>query len=503
MSVLETDVQEPTAEELREALILKESVDLREAVIAEDGTVLLNLLRPCVGRGKGTRLYTPEMLRENAAKLTGWKMYVDHESDEARKKMGGLPRSVRDLGGRIVEAFWDPNVPAEGRFGQGAVRGRCKPTPFIKSLIENDPELVELSINSTATGIKPMSKDGQRVWLVEGIADQGSVDWVTEAGAGGKVAALMESVYGGEGAEDAQEEAVLESLTDDELLAHIASTRPELAEAFTPFKKKDAKDAGDGDPEDKKDGGADEAQEESDEFKSLVKKFTAKGMPQAAAEKAARSAMAAKDKSVKETLATEGDEVAEITAEALREAMETDEGRETILSLVREVAGDDLRGLVESAVAEERTLIRREAQAEASRQIELRDLREAAHLRIAESKLPEPSQEVLRSQFSLTESGPTPDLDVVDEINDDGEITKSASEKLAESVDTAIAGQRRLVGALRPAAVRGQGPSLTNDDGTIREGAAEKPYAVPARTAALLREAGFTDPDEVYAPIPA
>ena len=110
--------------EIREALRLSETVTLSEGALQPDGTVVLDLLRPCTGRGRGRHLYKPEMLRENAHKLSGWKMFVDHESEEARRKAGGLPRSIRDIGGRIIESLWNPNVPADRT--RASVKAQCR-----------------------------------------------------------------------------------------------------------------------------------------------------------------------------------------------------------------------------------------------------------------------------------------------------------------------------------------------------------------------------------------
>jgi hypothetical protein len=287
----------------------------------------------------------------------------------------------------------------------------------------------------------------------------------------------MESVYNDQHAE---EDAVLESMSDEEVRRYIERERPELLEAM---------DDEDGDDE---------------EFESLVKKFTANGMPRAAAEKAAKRALSRrKSKGLKESDDhDEGDAQVEITTEALREALDTDEGRDVLLGLIREQAQDDLRTLVESALDEERDLIRREAQAQAERQNDLRDMRDLAHGRIAAAKLPEKFADRAKSRFALVEGVPTDDLDQIDDVDDDGEVTKSASDKLTEAVDSVIAEQRDLVGSLRPAQVRGQGPSVSGDGETDGDGKTSepKPHAVPARTAALLQEAGFSDPDEVFAP---
>jgi hypothetical protein len=182
--------------------------------IQADGTVLVHIIRPCVGKGKGRHVYEADMLAKHGGHFTGWPMMVDHESPEAQRRAGGLPPSVWRIGGEILESWWDPNVPAEGRFGQGAIVGRVRPAPMIAELIEAFPRLVQTSINTHATGVRPTTKEGRPAYLVEGFASEGTVDWVTKAGAGGKVVQLMEAYY-----EDLDED------DDNEL-------RPAVAEAL-------------------------------------------------------------------------------------------------------------------------------------------------------------------------------------------------------------------------------------------------------------------------------
>ena len=264
-----------------EALQLRESVVMMEADSAEPGTILLTILRPCIGKGKGRHIYEADMLEREAHKFAGWRQYVDHLSPEARKAAKGLPRSVRDLGGRITESWWDPNVPAdpERGFGQGAVVGRAKPTPFIRELIESDPELIEASISANATGVRPVQRDGQRAWMVEGIEPKGSVDYVTEAGAGGRVVELMEAAYE-EGGMD-----LFESMTDEEFIAYVEEVRPHLITV-------EEADASADTAEDAKDGGDDELEE-------TIKALMAKNpkLPRALAERMAKRSLANKAKS--------------------------------------------------------------------------------------------------------------------------------------------------------------------------------------------------------------
>jgi len=445
-------------------LNLRESAALVEGV-SDDGTVTLHLIRPCVGRGRGSHLYEADMLAENAHKFVGWKMYVDHQSPEARRAAAGLPRSIRDLGGRVLEAHWDPTVPAEGRFGQGAVVGKVRPTPLVRELIHSDPELVEASINSQATGVKPIMKDGKRVLLVEGIQPRGSVDWVTEAGAGGKVVSLMEAAVG--------EDDVLEALDDDDLVSYIEETRPGLTVTVT--EASDGKDAeGDGDDDDA-------------EFKAIVAKLVKKGIPQKGAEKIARKQMAG---SVKESAESTEDDNMEITGAALAEALKSPEAAAAIEEIVE--------AKVTQRLDDERDMIRAEARADADRQIQLRDMRDAAHEKIRESKVPDVLKSGLLAQFDLIEGEPTDALDVTDEYAD-GKRVKSAHDLLTESVDQAISKAQEIAGALNPTRVEGMSASGKSEGtGTSTEGGATG-APIGDLTEALLTSAGFDKPEEVYA----
>src|SRR5437762_3431391 len=97
----------------KEALELREGISLLEAaqdavVVKPDGTqielgynssgekiaggvfdahgrVPLHIIRPGIGKGRGSHLYEAAMLEEAADTFTGWKMYLNHLSPEAKK----------------------------------------------------------------------------------------------------------------------------------------------------------------------------------------------------------------------------------------------------------------------------------------------------------------------------------------------------------------------------------------------------------------------------------
>lgn len=431
----------------REALTLHESISLAieegaTTIFDEDGCVPIHIIRPGIGKGQGKHLYEASMLKRDAGKFAGWRMYVDHQSPEARRAAGGLPRSVRDLGGRIIESWWDPSVPADVAkgHGAGAVVGRAKPVPFIRDLVENDPGLIEASISAQATAVRPVNhSSGQRVWAVEGIQDRGSVDWVTEAGAGGRVAPLLESSYS---SEEAVEMALIESMSDGELRDYIAEVRPGLT-------------------------------------------VTGEAAPGS-----------------KKITESEEDNMANLTPEALREALSAHPE-----VLVEALQGTDVLeayvdGRVATALSEDKAASDAERDAVINRRLELRDLSDTAKSIISESKLPETWQAGLLSRFQLREGRtPTPELDVVAELDDKGTVTKTAEERLTEAVNAAIEAERTKLREVAPTRVRGQGPT------TLKEGEEAKPATEQAageqplwRT--FLAEAGV-DSDKAYAPTAA
>lgn len=440
--------------------------------IAADGTVKLHLIRPCVGKGKGRHVYEAKMLAENAHVFRGWRMFVDHDTAAQRKQREGLPRSVDHLGGIVVESSWDPDVPAEGRFGQGAVVGTVRAVPKIVELLKVDPALVESSINARATGVRPVQREGGQAWLVEGIEPKGTVDWVTDGGAGGRVVSLVESVYG---TPDEEETAVFDAMTDDEVRDFLVENRPALVEAFT--KKAAAK--GDGDAEDKADGGADEEAE-------LVAEYVKKGMTPEVAKQAAKRKLAAAAQESKDD--PEGAAVA-VTPEDIQEAVLQSPEIATLI-------GDLVEARLDERLTAERQTIRAEAFADAGRAIELRDMRDTAHRKIDEAKLPERFAERAKAQFEIIDGSPTESLDVFETTDDAGEITETAESVLLKVVEAVVEDQRGLVASISKTRVRNQGAAQPAGDGS-GEGGTEKIDRVGPLTRQMLEESNI-DPDKAF-----
>lgn len=416
------------------------------------------------------------MLSRNAHKFQGWRMYVDHETDAERKARGGLPRSVRDIGGVVLESHWDPSVPAEGRFGAGAVVGTVRPIKQVGDLVELHPSLVESSINAHATAVKPVMRDGSRAWLVEGIEDKGSVDWVTEGGAGGKVVSLLEAV---DGTQEEQEMALLEALTDEEFREYVRRERPGILEADS---KKPGSDDGSGD------GDGDDAYQA--EYDKLVKS----GLPPKLAAAAAKKHVAKMKEAVDAAADPDdtndgGGDVAAVTKEdAVEAVLQSSEVKDLISDLVEAAVEERLQG--------ERATVRAQAYTDAHRQIELRDMRDLAQRSIMEARLPKVFEDRALAQFAITEDGPARLLDVYESYDDDGNITQTAETALRESIESVISESRALLAAANPTRVTRQGPQSPAGDG--KEGEAPKVDSIGGLTRELLTESHI-DPDKAFA----
>lgn len=148
--------------------------------------------------------YSPQVLRETAtAKVfrAGTPMFLDHPG--AAEEHDRPERSVRDLAAHLAE-------DARYDVGRDALVATVDVLPHYRDLLASLHEHVGLSIR--ADGVAEMGEaEGRRGPIVREITEAVSVDYVTKAGRGGKVLALMESARTGRLAEAGTVGAWLES----------------------------------------------------------------------------------------------------------------------------------------------------------------------------------------------------------------------------------------------------------------------------------------------------
>lgn len=181
------------------------------------------LIEPGLGNERDNHLYEAEMLRRDAHVFEGVKMYAtDHRETEksVRTEVGDIAKSpvgFTETGGVVAEArIWDP--------------------AFAK-MVRNRQALGALntlhdSIKATGKIKRAVEWDGRRVNRVEQIVAAESVDWVTQAGAGGRALALMESESGTEVQEmsdRATDEVVEEQEAQETETVELRETEAEAA----------------------------------------------------------------------------------------------------------------------------------------------------------------------------------------------------------------------------------------------------------------------------------
>jgi hypothetical protein len=130
------------------------------------------------------RYYPKDTIREAAPLFGGLKMFMDHPT--AKEDQEKPERSVKGWVATIVESWYED--------GKAMGRIRVHDDEFWKLL--KDPvyrEHIGISINAFGRSyVKTI--DGERMEVVEKITNPASVDWVTEPGARGRVAYLLESM---------------------------------------------------------------------------------------------------------------------------------------------------------------------------------------------------------------------------------------------------------------------------------------------------------------------
>lgn len=171
---------------------LRESTPLTEA--APTGTSPTEFPIHVITPGWGSSgYYSPEVC-EAAAGLVqpGTQMFLDHSSESER--VDRPERSVRDIAAVVTEAgSWDAQAQA--------IVAKCRPLAEYRDTIAELAPFIGLSITGAATDVYSGEAEGRRGPIIEGLARIDSIDFVTRAGRGGKVLAVLESARGGKHAD--------------------------------------------------------------------------------------------------------------------------------------------------------------------------------------------------------------------------------------------------------------------------------------------------------------
>lgn len=127
--------------------------------------------------------YSQEVLERDGptAFPAGTQMYLDHPSESEERDRP--ERSVKDLAGKTVtEATWD----TDGLYADVEVYG------FVAPVIAEMADDIGLSVRASAL-LEQGEVEGRAGLIVARLIDGYSVDYVTKAGAGGRIVEIMES----------------------------------------------------------------------------------------------------------------------------------------------------------------------------------------------------------------------------------------------------------------------------------------------------------------------
>ena len=180
-----TPVTQVSAPAQESAEITGDLVPLTEKAVASDGAIRIKVIQA----GQGSSGYYPvDVLKRDGPKVftRGLHMHVDHPS--VSEESDRPERSVATLAGTLTsDATWEENGAAgPGLYADAKVRSDLAP------LIQELAPHIGVSIRALGkAGTREI--DGRKVRTIEAIEQAKSVDFVTVAGAGGKVLDLIES----------------------------------------------------------------------------------------------------------------------------------------------------------------------------------------------------------------------------------------------------------------------------------------------------------------------
>lgn len=161
----------------------------REFTEAANATVELRIIAPGWG---STGYYPAEVLERDGPTtfIAGLKMFWNHQTE--REEIERPEGDLRNLAAELVSnAYWLPSGPV----GPG-LYAKAKIFEGFRGAIKDLAEHIGVSIRAMALS-RQGERDGRKGWIVERFLRGKSVDFVTLAGAGGKIIEMFEAARGG------------------------------------------------------------------------------------------------------------------------------------------------------------------------------------------------------------------------------------------------------------------------------------------------------------------
>lgn len=207
-------------------------IQLRERAIRNDGTMPIKLISPGWG---ASGYYSPEVLRRDGPQIfaSGTHMYWDHPT--MMEENDRPENSLRNLAAVLIEdARWDEQgLDGPGLYAEAKAFGDYKP------LLDELAPHIGVSIRASGRA-KDGEADGRKGKIIEKITARKSADFVTVAGAGGKIIELFEAARDGgtgdiqdaEGSSNTEDNQMSEKLEEQlkEALADIKQLQEDNAQ---------------------------------------------------------------------------------------------------------------------------------------------------------------------------------------------------------------------------------------------------------------------------------
>jgi hypothetical protein len=182
---------------------------VREADGAKSGRLKIGIITP----GWGSSGYYSDKVLENAASArifpAGTQMFIDHPGEA--ESYDRPERSLRDLAAVLVEdAVWDPEFDGGTLVGEAQVFG-----PYVDLLTdEKFAKAIGVSIRGWSESTIGEA-EGRKGRIITQLIESESVDFVTKAGRGGSIIAVLESARPEQVVQRAVQHGVAEATAND------------------------------------------------------------------------------------------------------------------------------------------------------------------------------------------------------------------------------------------------------------------------------------------------
>jgi hypothetical protein len=203
---------------LQESEFATDPIEFREAVLDANGKGQVKLIAP--GQGS-TAFYSADVLKQAATDKVfpkGTQMFLDHqtEAENAARPEG----SVKNLGAVLTsDAKWeDAHTEGPGLYAN------IEALPHTKDFINSIGRVAGVSIRSMGHSV--MGTVGGKVTpIAKKLVYSRSVDFVTKAGAGGKLVAMLESFRQKQPTAATKEKEMAVTLTDEQYAGFTESMK--------------------------------------------------------------------------------------------------------------------------------------------------------------------------------------------------------------------------------------------------------------------------------------